>query len=34
MIKEARQSVIKPKEPKVIAKLREVEKLIHEAKKD
>ena len=34
MIKEARQSVIKPKEPKVIAKLREVEKLIHESQKD
>jgi hypothetical protein len=34
MIEEAGQSVIKPEEPKVIAKLREIESLVHETQKD
>jgi len=34
VMKEAGQSVIKPKEPEVIAKLREIQRLIHETQKD
>lgn len=34
MIKEAGQSVLKPEKPEVIAKLREIENLIHESQKD
>jgi acyl-CoA thioesterase FadM len=34
VIEEAGQSVIKPEEPKVIAKLREIESLVHETQKD
>jgi len=33
-MKEAGQSVIKPKELKVIAKLRKIESFIHETQKD
>ena len=34
MIEEAGQTVTKPDEPEVIARLREVEKLVHETQKD
>ena len=34
MMEEAEQSVIKPNEPEIIAKLREIESLIHESQKD
>ena len=34
MIEEAGQTVTKPDEPEVIARLREVEKLVHEIQKD
>jgi len=34
MIQETGQSVIKPEKPEVIAKLREIENLVHESQKD